>query len=480
MAPKPLVFVPGLPGTVIREAATGQELFPSLLALLSKSMRPELLDKLSGPDDPDADDGIVAGDPIGSLIKFLKSSFIDFSGTLKQADSLYDILKGFGYSQFTRPFGNRFRPIGWDWRRPVDQARAQADVRGAITALHQATGEPVTVLCHSTGGLVVRSLLEGEPTLADSLERLIAIGVPWAGTLQPLPILAAQAGFGPLTNAQSQHILGHSWAAFDLLPPDPAKTDMTDDEGDLDFFTDGPGQTSPLVRTGWISPATAFMRARAARSDARFGRKRSLDLGGRRLPVINLAGWGEDTLTGCRLDSQGHLTFQSSPEGDGTVPRRSASWLAGQDVQTFVVPVGNTTDSQIERLHIALWENRAAQDLLGSLLAGRPRPPYTYAAVDAGDAINNVPQVRVRVVAQDQNGQPLPGAYAQALGLNPPNLDQTRYPINNGRAILPLRRENIGQKAQGGWWRFEVQIHWQEGGQDKSGPRQALLVQKPG
>ncbi|HEV7785919.1 MAG TPA: hypothetical protein VGQ28_11325, partial [Thermoanaerobaculia bacterium] len=148
MFPKPLVFVPGVPGTVIRKQAGNVELFPNIFSLLSATMRDELVKDLSGPDDPDADDGIVSGDPVDSLIPGLRSSFIDFSGTLKLADSLYALLRGLGYAN--APSADRFRPVGWDWRRPVDQTRALDALEKAINDLNQATGERVVVLCHST------------------------------------------------------------------------------------------------------------------------------------------------------------------------------------------------------------------------------------------------------------------------------------------------------------------------------------------
>jgi hypothetical protein len=480
MPVKPLVFVPGLPGTVLRDPARNLELFPDLLTLTSPSLRADLLVKLSGPDDPDADDGVIPGDPVSTVIPGIKSSFIDFSGSFKLADSLYDLLQGLGYA--TQPFGDRFQPVGWDWRRPVDQARAQGAVGKAITDLHTATGERVVVFAHSTGGLVLRGLLEGDPALVDLLDQVISVSVPWAGTLQPLPYISGQQGFLPLSADETQHILGRSWAAFDLLPPDPAKTEMTDAEGDLDFFTVGQGQSSPLIATAWIPTGLTghAMAVRAARSDARFGkRSRSLDLGGRSLEVVAFAGWGGDTLTGCEMDPQGNLGFQWTDQGDGTIARRSAAWLNGPGVRNFLVPVGHYPDSQITREHSSLWLNPPVRDLLGTLLAGRPQPPYTYAAVDGDDAINDVPLVHVRLVAQDAGGNPLPGAYARAFGLQGVD-DATRYLLDNGRGLMPLSRGAITQNAAGGWYRFEVEFHWLEGGADQAGPRQVLLVQRPG
>ena len=472
---KPLVFVPGLPGTVIRDVDRDVELFPSIASLTSTTMRPLLLERLSGPDNPAANDGVEPGEPIRSIKRLLLlGAILDLSGSVKQADTLYEILRDLGYS--TRaPFSDRFRSVGWDWRRPVDEARAQRDVAAAIDDLHRTTGERVTVIAHSTGGLVMRSLLEGPPVrgdLLDKLERLIAIGVPWAGTLQSLPPLAGLSGFGPLNSQETQRVLGRSWSAFDLLPPDPTRTDMTDAEGNLDLFVVNGRQGSPLVSAGWIPAGSAFdaLRSRAARSNAQFGaRSKNLSLDGRRLEVVNFVGWGADTLTRFDLVAGGGLTPSRSKEGDGTVPRRSAAWLQG--VTTLTVPLGHTSRSQILRRHITLWQNPAVSDLLGVLLAGRPRPPYVYAAVDSDDAVNiQKPEVDVRGVALDERGQALPQATMEAGGL--------RITLGaDGRATLPLPRTRITQQIQGRLFRFEVRFRWQgPGGQ--SAPPQVLHVQK--
>ncbi len=458
---KPLVFIPGLPGSVIRRTADNLELFPSFLTLTSPTLRAEVLRDLSGPDDPDADDGVVAGDPVSTVIPGLKSSFIDFSGSFKLADSLYDLLHGLGYT--TDPFGIRFQPVGWDWRRPVDQAIALGAVRKAITDLHAATQEKVVVLAHSTGGLVLRSLLESDPALVDLLDQVIAVAVPWAGTLQPLPYVSGKQGFVPLGSDETQHVLGRSWAAFDLLPPDPGKTEMKDGVGNaLNFFTAGNAESSPLIARSWMPTDLTgqAMAARAARSDSRFGnRSKTLQLGGRALEVVAFAGWGGDTLTGCVMDAQGNLDFRWSDEGDGTVPGRSADWLSG--AKNFLVPVGHYPDSQISREHSSLWLNPPVRDLLGALLAGQVRKPYTYAAVDDGDAANKVATVRVRLVAQGADGRPLPGAYAMAFGLATPN--PNHYVLDDGRGWMRLPRQSIVEDVGGGFLRFEVEIHWQEG-----------------
>ncbi len=473
MPPKPLVFVPGLPGTVIFDQTDDLELFPSPLTLLNPNVRQLLVDKLSGPDDPNAGDGVIPLAPVDTLIKGLKSSFIDFSGSLKLADSLYAILQDLGYAN--APAADRFRPVGWDWRRPVDQARALGAVKAAIDDLHNATGEKVVILCHSTGGLVTRSLLESDAAIVDKVDSVLGVAVPWVGTLQTLPYLAGQMGFFPLPTAETQHILGRSWAAFDLLPPDPARTDMTHAGADLNFFTTSHGQAGPAVETAWMPPDPA-MPPRAARSNANFGkRERSFALQGKSLEMVCFAGWGADTLTGCQMDAQGRLSFTSGDEGDGTIPGRSADWLSGAGVTNFLVPVGHYQDSQITREHSALWMNPPIRDLLGTLLAGKPRQPYVYAAVDGDDATNPATRIKVRMVAQDTDGKALTGALAVAF----PGTAQELHSSFNGEArlLMPVPRGSIVQELPGGLLRFEMEIRWQEAGQARSS-RQVLLVNK--
>jgi len=467
MVPKPLVFVPGLPGTKLIDEASGRELFPNLLGLIS-SQRDLLLARLRGPDDPDADDGVVPGEPIDTVIPLLP--FLDLDGLLKHAASLYDILGGLGYQIAGGSFGDRFRPVGWDWRRPVDQQGTLARVKAAIVELNDALGERVTVLCHSTGGLVARSLFAAEPALAARVERVLALGVPWAGTLDPLPLLSGQSGWVALTPDATRRTLDHSWAAFDLLPPDPAKTDMTD----VDLFRDAAGRpSSPLVDTSWI-PADDHLQAarvRAASADARLGRRsRTLDLGD--VEIVDVVGRGADTLTRCSLDGQGRPVFAHSPEGDGTIPRSSAAWLEGPRVRTYLVPIGHYPNDQLGRKHIVLWENPPVRDLLATLLTDRPQPPYVYAAVDADDAVDvDKPRVRVYTVALDAAGVPLPGAFSTVAG------SPTEFGFGPDGLGMMLLDRALAENAGHGFFRLEVRFHDAQG--DPLGMPQALTIQGP-
>lgn len=324
---KPVVFVPGLPGSELFDSATGERLFLNLGGLISKTARPRFLARLEGPPNPNQDDGVVAGEPIADVLD------LDLFDLGKQAQTLYDILRRIGYQGFRKPFGSHFRAVGWDWRLPVDHAEIQNDLATAIEDLHRTTGSAVVLILHSTGGLALPPLLKARPNLAGKIERVLAIGVPWAGTLRSLRFLAGKGTFFPLTRDETQRVLSRSWAAYDLLPPDPVKTPQAPT-----LFLDGSQASSPLIARGWMPTGADRppMEARADRSDQRFGRRsRTLQP----LQVTSIAGWGFPTETLARLRASGDLRLETSHEGDGTIPFVSATWLNGPGVSIFAVPV---------------------------------------------------------------------------------------------------------------------------------------------
>jgi pimeloyl-ACP methyl ester carboxylesterase len=181
MALKPVVFVPGFPASEIRQKSKNRTIFPPVLKdLTDDAKKKKLIRLLSGPDDPPGD--IVAGEPIRGVL-----------GVAKQAQSLYDVLREYGY---TTQDGSLLAPVGWDWRKSVDDAAVQTDLAGAIERLAQQHGRKVVVIIHSTGGLVLRALLEAKPQLASKIEQILAFGIPWAGTLKAVRYLGKGEAFG--------------------------------------------------------------------------------------------------------------------------------------------------------------------------------------------------------------------------------------------------------------------------------------------
>lgn len=215
---KPVVFIPGYPATELWYAPEHWRIFPPSLSDLANSPRKQrLIALLAGPDDPPG--SVVPGEPIRDVL-----------GIAKQAASLYDVLGGkFGYEA-----GNgstSFAHVGWDWRKGVDDPSTVSAVSGAIERLSNANGGAgVVVIPHSTGGLVLRSVLESRPDIAARIDQVLAFGVPWAGTLKALHAIGVGDAEGILLwriNAdEARRIASHSQAAWDLVPPDPARTDQ--------------------------------------------------------------------------------------------------------------------------------------------------------------------------------------------------------------------------------------------------------------
>lgn len=457
---KPVIFIPGYPGTELR-TRQGKKIFVKLSSFLPTPDEATLL-RLEGPDDLSIDDGIVAGEPIPKLFRFL---IIDLA---KQAASLYEILKKLGVDPVK---------FGWDWRRPIWDEGTQDRLEAEVRLLRQSHGQKVVAIVHSTGGLVLRRLLEKKPSLVGQFERVIAFGVPWAGLLKSLQFLDGQERLFTVGKPRVQKLIANSWAAYDILPPDPAKTDMLDAAGNpLNLIIDGNGhQTSPLVKRGWFrSDLVADMTPRARAADRELGdREASLELGGRRLPITNIVGWGAETPVQAKISGSGSSQRISDWKkvtdggaldgGDGTVPFRSASWLRGNQVTRFHVPVG--FHSGAKRFpHSSLWRNPGGRNLLRHLLAGESLKPFVYAAVDTTDFKNrNRVNVRVRLSTLDANGQPLTGVRVRATDLTPGSpVDKILAP-GDGRHKITIRRDRMRRVHLNRFRRFTLRITWNGG-----------------
>lgn len=470
---RPVIFVPGLPASHLFDT-TGP--LPKRIFLnLGGFKNPQL----EGPDDLHAEEPIRAGDPVRHALRFL---VFDIA---KQAGTLYDVLGRFGIDPVK---------LGWDWRRPVwddvfvdpqGPFSVQNRLTAAIRDTRQASGQKVVIIAHSTGGLVLRSLLEKSPELVDDVEFVVAFGVPWAGTPKSMEMVNGQEGFaGGLVGAQrAQEITVRSWAGWDLFPPDPSH--LLDRHGRpllLTFRRLANGdrqQVSALTDTDWIHGIPAELqspaRMRAAAAHAHLGQRQpSIELGGRRLRVVNVVGWGTATPVEAELSGTGSsarmIVRRDTQEetldgGDGTVPRRSADWLrSGPDLEvtTHHVPVGWLPSTRIH-VHGRLWSNPGGVNLLQRHLDGRPHEPFAYAALDADDSSqgSTSTRIRVRAVALDADGAPLDQAAIRTRNLQGAQIEQSFDPQFEGRHTLQVPRSRIPAVGNG-VRRLELEILWKE------------------
>lgn len=458
MPQKPVVFIPGFPASELIQRSTGRTVYPPSLGDLANSDRKRrLVELLSGPD-PQRD--LVAGEPIRRLLEIAK-----------QAESLYDILRlRFGY---TIDGGNNFRAIGWDWRHAVDDSVVLTAFANAITTL-SASGSRVVVILHSTGGLVFRRLLETQPALVQHIEHVLSFGVPWAGNLKAFRYLTQGAAIGPfflrLSASQTRTVMRVAQAAYDLCPPDPAKTQLVDRNGNpLNLVTDDRrNQIGPLVTTSWIPAGNTDMQARAQSADQRLGtRTNQITLGGGHAtpPITNVVGWGAETEVRCVIDRNGGVAFNPTvrnrpvgdeKDGDGTVALKAAEWLTGPTVQTFYVPIGVYPTRGFPDRHPRIWDSPPVEEIFPRILEGRTAEPYVWASADSDQALDRNTDVTIRIVAQDVNGGPLPNAQAT---LRTPNPVQIAF-NNEVRANVSVRRRNMRPNVGSDLFRFTIDVTW--------------------
>ncbi len=473
MSRKPIIFIPGFPGCILEE--NGQQIFPPNIvgllrrALLGDTSRlPAELQGLKGPEDLSVDDGVTATDVIRSVGDIIG---IDYG---KQAETLYENLEKLGYA-----LGQDLEPVAWDWRRPVDDPQTQQAVADTIERLSNRAGrDDIVVLVHSTGGLVIRSFLENGNAAhlgaKQKIAHLLSMGIPWAGTLKSLEFALGRKAFagGLISTKQAVEIIGHSWAAFDLMPADPALSPMTDDLGPLSLFIDENGQqNTPLVDQRWIPARADFMVRRANSAHQRLGsRTRAFALpNGIAFPVTNVVGWGGQTLTMCSVsieDGAPKLRFTGSRDGDETIPRRSAAWLQGPAVTTYHLPTGIYPEKLKAVGHGQLWDTASAHAIIKSVVTDAPDKPYVYAAYDSKEYLNKHRDSRltIRIMGLDTAGAPLKGAEVSFGSVS------RQRPVKVALDALgrgTLRYEMALGVRDGSFYPCEVIIKWKENGRNK-------------
>jgi pimeloyl-ACP methyl ester carboxylesterase len=441
---KPVVFIPGFPASELRDQNNRIVFPPSPGTLLDDDRKQAFFDAML-----DIPGGLTAGPPIRSVLNIAK-----------QAQSLYEILAGLGYTIANQGASNYFAPIGWDWRLGVDAQPTLDAVAGAITAF---APRPVVVVLHSTGALVFRAFLEAHPELIGNIEQVLAFGGAWCGTLEALFAVHAGhsqtiLGINLITADEGANLIGHMQAAYDLFPPDPARTAM--DDVQLVHGING-AQAGANVDRSWIKEGReAYAIPLAQSADERLG-ARDRDFG--RLPLTNVVGWGGPTFPTAVLQTHDvHFLPDEKDAGDGTVPLVSASWIRGDDVRTIVVPIGAFVADPIPDLHAHMWESLAVKQIFKEVFVpGTPRTELVAAAADSDEAIDfNSDAVTIRLTAQDTNGHPLPNCIATAVVKG----KKIPVPFRGGtRAIFRLRRAGISSNLSGHLFRFTIDFTWDGG-----------------
>jgi pimeloyl-ACP methyl ester carboxylesterase len=238
--PRPVILVPGVFGSRLRNRSTGELVWGSTGGLFRSLYRPaeEGADLLELPvDATNPLENRDALEPDGIFDRVAGRDFYaDLLRTLREAGRYTP-----GDLDDPRP-GEDLFAFDYDWRRdPVESAGRLAE---AIERVLRARGDPegkVDIVAHSLGGLVARYYIryggedllddpEPTPTLrgARRIHRLVLIGAPNAGTLDALRSLLEGVRLVRRLPAEAIFTMP---SAFALLPR-PAEPIVIDESGE--------------------------------------------------------------------------------------------------------------------------------------------------------------------------------------------------------------------------------------------------------
>lgn len=216
----PVVFIPGIMGTILQDKNTGRTVWGEV--------GKRLLDALALPIDTVTlilnRDSLIASRPLGKLAVI--------PGLLEKRiyDKVYDIaIEAGGYE-----IGKDAFALIYDWRRDFIEAVFQLDE--LIEEIKLKTGRPdlkVDLVCHSAGGLIARyyvkygteDVLDSEPVLmptyagAKNINKVIMLGAPNSGSLEAFERL--HEGFHiPMIGYLTPEVIFTMPSVFESLPFD--------------------------------------------------------------------------------------------------------------------------------------------------------------------------------------------------------------------------------------------------------------------
>ena len=370
--PNPVVFLPGYYGSLLSDRLSGEVVWLDGYHLLRPEMTLQAIRLDSGQDDRMVASGVL--DEV-YLLPFLTpviyKPWLAFLRGVVGAERVY--------------------PFYLDWRRSVEVAAADLAlrIRGFLDRLG---ADRVDLVAHSHGGLVARRYLDAHPH-DHCVDKLVTLGTPHKGMLETFRALVEGISFLDFPRALVRDVSRSFPSAYELLPVDAA-------DG---LFTWQGAADDPFARSAW---ATGGISAAALATAGSVVQGMPTQL-----PVDTTLVYGThvDTLVRAQGSANGtvEVTFDAAADGDGTVPRVSASGngLGGAAVGRFPVPFGE---------HSLLLGYPAAQRVVKDTLLGRSGLRPHFAVGWRNEPVflpytTNALSVELR---DGRSGDPLPGTTA--------------------------------------------------------------------
>ncbi|HEY4502843.1 MAG TPA: right-handed parallel beta-helix repeat-containing protein, partial [Candidatus Paceibacterota bacterium] len=315
-----------------------------------------------------------------------------------------------------------YKLIPYDWRLSLNDiiTNGATDINGNISynisqnfsesfilkkleelQLSSRTGK-VTIIAHSNGGLVAKALIQKlndtNNPLYDKIDKVILVAVPQVGTPDAVAMLLHGSEIGPggiiMDNDRSRHLSENMPAIYNLLPSngyfttvDPAfAVDKIASFENIPFFNPQTSQYGVFISNA--TELKNYILGTDGRTKPSFSETLKPNIGNSALytqaqsvhqildswqpspstKVIQVAGWGEETLAGLDYTTKKGATETISytprmvVDGDGTVVVPSALWMSDSssnverwwvDLLTFNSPVLNINRKHKNILEIA-------------------------------------------------------------------------------------------------------------------------------
>jgi len=426
----PVVVLPGILGSKLEDANTGQKIWGSFTYGAADADTPNGAREIALPMGEGiplsqlVDDGtpvevldVLVAD-VGPIRNIKVGAYVDIMRTLAVGKYRDQSLGESGAIDYGKKHYTCFQ-YAYDWRRDVSESAAYLHHRITVAqdAVRAGRGLPadapikVDVVAHSMGGLVLRYYLRygSHPLPADgslpeitwegaaNVERAYLIGTPSAGSSESLVQLVDGLNLNPIFPNFRPSILGTMPAIYQLLPRTRHGRVVDAETGEPIDFMDvrvwerykwglaDPDEDKVLA---WLLPdaKTAEERRRIAvdhlnkclkKADQLF---RSLDVpatppAGTKLHLF--AGDAEPTPDLITVDTQGKLRITEMAPGDGTVTRTSAI-MDERTGQEWSVGVKSPVDWRrvqfINADHLGLTRDPQFTDNLLYLMLEAPRP----------------------------------------------------------------------------------------------------------